>query len=376
MGKVETHDKLSNDLEAHLLTDSSTDDTLESLDFTDIDEAVFDFVNDKLNLHAEFQGELKKVKVIFAIGERWAVVRDNLRDEKGTLILPAISIRRISESRAHEESLPASSPALNSIVYKVKRSPKNVHYQNLKNDIGLRNQTNVGVNIGTNSDAPAGKTSRRIAAKAFSGTVFRGRKLAAKEQPEILDIFSVPFPDFFKFEYEITLWTQYISVMNSLKQKLANNFESFSIDTYKIDTKKGYWFVAYIDPSVENQENFDDLSDTERIIKQTIKLSIPAYSIQAQPGDTNLIRKFTSTPEISFSVISLDTLPDVAELRLRNPLDKKRLTDVENDIEVDTRRPRVQRIRSSELLKKISKKKVSESSFVFINTDELLRFFK
>ena len=170
---------------------TSFDDNIESFDLLDLDQAIFDLFDKAINMHIDQNGTSEKVPVIYATGERWALVRDGrgIRDKNGTLVLPLVTVRRTDMDRSPASSLPAGGPALKSINYKIKRSPKNSYYQNAKNDIGIRNQGNVGKNFGTDDDsdvqtgAKQGKTSRRSDARAFSGTVFRGKELANKYNP-------------------------------------------------------------------------------------------------------------------------------------------------------------------------------------------------
>src|SRR3990167_11059914 len=80
----------------------SCDDNLEELNIFDIDQAMFDLFDKTINAHVEQNGISKKVPVIFAAGERWALVRNHeaLRDKNGTIILPMIAIRRLEMLRA------------------------------------------------------------------------------------------------------------------------------------------------------------------------------------------------------------------------------------------------------------------------------------
>ena len=64
----------------------------------DIDRALFNLFDKELQFSIDQRGESRKVPVIFATGERFALIkrREPLRDENEALILPLISIRRTS----------------------------------------------------------------------------------------------------------------------------------------------------------------------------------------------------------------------------------------------------------------------------------------
>lgn len=62
-----------------------------------VDQALFDFFDKYLKLYVNSPIGRKKVEVIFASGERWALLRkQNFRDNNGTIILPIISINQTS----------------------------------------------------------------------------------------------------------------------------------------------------------------------------------------------------------------------------------------------------------------------------------------
>ena len=67
--------------------------TVPSCTIEDVDRALFNLFNDDLPLIYQQKNETKKIPVIFATGERFAVLRRKrpLRDNQGALILPLIS---------------------------------------------------------------------------------------------------------------------------------------------------------------------------------------------------------------------------------------------------------------------------------------------
>ena len=67
-----------------------------SFGIENIDRAVFELFDTKLNFQVTQKGESKKVPVVFAAGERFALTRrkNPIRDKNNALILPIISIMR------------------------------------------------------------------------------------------------------------------------------------------------------------------------------------------------------------------------------------------------------------------------------------------
>ena len=74
----------------------AVDDYLPPCTIEDVDRALFNLFNGEIPLFYEFENNMKRVPIIFATGERFAVLRRKkpLRDKAGALILPLVSIMR------------------------------------------------------------------------------------------------------------------------------------------------------------------------------------------------------------------------------------------------------------------------------------------
>src|SRR5210317_77303 len=76
----------------------------------DLDKAVFNLFDKQIPLYYDLSGEVHKVPVIFATGERFALLRRKkpIVDKKGALILPLVSI-----TRSNLENVPSKGIANN-----------------------------------------------------------------------------------------------------------------------------------------------------------------------------------------------------------------------------------------------------------------------
>ena len=85
-------------------SDIPDDFVVPSCTLEDVDRAVFNLFNGQIPLEYVQKGEVKKIPVIFATGERFAVLRrkEPLRDKANALILPLISIMRTGVSQTPE----------------------------------------------------------------------------------------------------------------------------------------------------------------------------------------------------------------------------------------------------------------------------------
>ena len=89
--------------------------------------------------------------------------------------------------------------------------------------------------------------------------------------------------------YEITFWTQYTQEMNTLISVMMGGYVENRRRTFVINTDDGYRFTAFVDAALNPQNNFDDFTDAERLVKYSFSLSVAAYLVAGQePGQPAL----------------------------------------------------------------------------------------
>ncbi len=301
----------------------------------DIDRALFDLFDKEIQFAISQNNETRKVPVIFATGERFALMKRNepLRDENEAFILPLISIRRSGIDQAAGFERLADTGDL---VIKRRLSSRDPIYQNLVNPENIRNQENVRSEA-NNANAtdpisakPGAVNSRRLPVKTASGGPILSNTF---DSHHIYEIITIPFPHFINVTYEVTFWTSYTMHMNSMIEKFVGSYTG-NRNQFKITSDKGYWFVAYPDSSVTNQDNFDDFTSEERIVRYTFTMQVPAYIVATEnSGDMRPFRKFVSAPDLAFEVFTANApivqhppgLPDPT-----GDIDKFILSDVNN----------------------------------------------
>ena len=284
-----------------------------SIGIEDIDRTVFKLFDKKLNFQTTQKKESKKVPVVFASGERFALTRrkNPIRDKNNALILPLISIiRNDIDFSPGQKGKGTAISFRNQPSYTVKRrlSKKDRNYQNVINKSGLKNQKNVSSRAGfTLNDivpgnvAVQGEQASRRNGSNLSFTVQSGHiNLDADLGNNIFEIIDIPYPEFITVSYEVTFWTQYITQANEMMETLIFNFDGQGQEI-AITTDSGYELVAFFDQSFSNGSNFENYSDDERIVKNSINLVIPGYIINPKnPGIPNLARSYFSAPTIDF----------------------------------------------------------------------------
>tara|TARA_R110001599_G_scaffold340968_1_gene561707 strand:- start:175 stop:1440 length:1266 start_codon:yes stop_codon:yes gene_type:complete len=288
-----------------------------SIGIENIDRAVFNLFDQKLRFQTTQKKESKKVPVVFASGERFALTRrkNPIRDKNNALILPLISIIRNEVDFSADQGGKKTAISFReqpSYIIKRRLSEKDREYQNVINKMGLRNQKNVSSRNGfsANDIVPG-----NIAPPDYAASRRNGNNLSFTNNSELInlnqnlgnnifEIIEIPYPDFISVSYEVTFWTQYITQANQMIETLLFNFEGQG-EEITMNTEDGFELVAFFKPPFNNNANFDNYSDEERIIKHSIMLTVPGYILNPKhSGIPNLARSYFSAPMIDFGYVN------------------------------------------------------------------------
>lgn len=279
----------------------------------DVDISLFKLFNEDIGFRDKsfYSGDkplsIQKPLVIFATGEKFALAKKLRppRDKQNkTLLLPAISIRRTSLTQTSEDITGRGINQFTGILtIKRKLDQSDQGYQNLINKILLQNM-----------DLP--ETNRQKGGSAGNIDLTNGALLTPDLGNNIFEVITIPQPQFFTATYEVVFWTNYAQHMNYLIETYITSFLPQG-RSHKLTTDKGYWFMADTEDTITSQENFDDFTEEERIVKYTFGITVKGY-ILAPDYETNQVpvRRHISSPIISFDGFSND-----------NPMEKNRLDE-------------------------------------------------
>jgi hypothetical protein len=239
-----------------------------------VDEAVFNWFDLTVDAHAEFpEQEVRKVPVVWAARERWAMARERkgIRDKNGLLILPIICIRRTTVDP--DPSMLALGVETDTIEVSRQVSPRTSDLERLgvERSPGLR-----------------------------------------REHRPVFEVTSIPFPTRIIASYELVVQAQYTLQMNAILEKLFNQLDlhnSFvapfensgrhpEIGT-PFEERKGLdqgYVVGFFENPLADAGNLEEFTDQERIVKVTTSFRVPA-ALQLDPeGERPAIRRrYTST---------------------------------------------------------------------------------
>lgn len=276
----------------------------------DVDRAFFNLFSEKLPLFyrvSKNTGETRRIPVVFASGERFAVLSKQtpLRDDNGALILPIIAISRPGVEFETTKGA-GTSDRFPETTIRRKIAQESAPYKNLLNKSAgtlFRNETNL-----TKS----------------------GRVLGVEYEDNIYEYITIPTPKYFTAKYEVTIWCQYVQQLNSFLETVLSSFPQPNGRTIRIDSPSGYWFVAHFEQSVAQDNNFSDYSDSERLVKATLTAEVPGYIVSKNLFTPNNIKRYTSASKIVFDV-RVGPVPDnkkaTSSLKTSN-YNKHVLTDV------------------------------------------------
>lgn len=272
------------------------DISIPSCGIEDVDMSLFNLFDKEI--HAQCGGidnsEVKKVPVVFAAGEKWALLKGGrpIRDRNNTLILPLITIMRTDLNQTASEDIAGRgiNQQIGELVVRRRLDKSDRDYQRLINRLLVQNQDNI-----------AASTSQKSGDLSTSKEARDGALLTPNVLKNVYETIVVPTPQFYTAKYQVTIWTQYTQHANQILEKIFSSFLPQG-QSWRLDTPKGYWFVAKVeDGSFAIETNFDDMSQQERYIKHTFSVTVPAYFfVPASPGSPIPLKRYVSSTSISF----------------------------------------------------------------------------
>jgi hypothetical protein len=274
-----------------------------------IDRAVFDLFDKAISFEVDINGDLSKVPVVFASGERFALTRRNnpIRDKNNALILPIISIVRGDVDFSATQGTRGTAISFRdqpSYIVKKRLAKSDRKVQNILNKKGLKNQDNVAIEVAAGEDISPNKfASRRKNIFSKGGGLI---SLSSDLNKNIYEVIQVPYPTFITMEYNITFWCQYMSQMNAIHETYLAHFKG-QAEEFLLINPDGYEYVAASSTSFTSENNFTNYTEEERIIKSSVKLTVPGYILNTkQPGLPNQLRSTFSAPFIEFGYYEIN----------------------------------------------------------------------
>lgn len=308
------------------LSHTPEQDYVPSCDFIDVDQSVLDMFNKHLGFVAfpiiTKDGEklIKKPTVMMATGERFALLKQKIpqKDNNQASILPIISIKKTGFTHSYETMLGMGySPGAPNVTFQRKIAKEDQDYQLFLNQFKLKN--------------PQYKPSNKDIGKRLSKSIQQGMLLdeTVGLPPVVIQTITLPAPQFYTMNYEITFWSQYTAHMNYMFQTLLSSYLP-QTKQLKFTTDKGYWFLGEVtSDEFSSEDNSDDFNEEKKLVRYNFSLSVKAYLLASNtPGQPVPAKVSYSAPNIMVDFVS--TQQQVFNKQLKNRQEKQRNGNQDN----------------------------------------------
>jgi hypothetical protein len=264
-------------------TNKVYDYVIPSCGIEDLDRAVFELFNKQIPLYYDIQGKVKKVPVIFATGERFAILRRKkpITDKAGALILPLISITRSTLENKPQKGTANNEMFPETFIRRI--ADNNTEYRQLNNFEGFKRLNHTSNNLESSSS-----------------------KYSLKPQIKnnIYETIELPPVKYIGASYEITIWSSFTQQMNKILEAIISAYTINPGQQFKIESEKGYWFPAFVESSFSQDTNYADYTDAERYIKYSMTLSATGYILAPNiEGGKVGLKSLVSAPQVSFEIL-------------------------------------------------------------------------
>ncbi len=300
----------------------------------DVDRAVFNLFEKELDFTVRSNKKPVRIPVIFATGERFALLarKKPLRDSSDALILPLISIMRtgVEHTSGIGENLP--------LVIKKKLAPEDAAYQTFVNKQGIINNDELATSKRPETKDGESEDGKKMIKSGLPSPSSDSPLIKNDIGNNIFEVFEIPPVKHYKASYDITFWCQYTQQMNEVLTIFMGGYTNNKRPSFRLETSKGYFFTGFVEDALNPDVNFDDFTEQERLVKCSINMHVQAYLIAPRTiGQPSPIRRFVSAPHISFTMhTSMEVPPQETQATVdsNNVEDKNYvLSDLSHELE-------------------------------------------
>lgn len=311
----------------------------------DVDKALFNFFAKSLNLQVSYRNLTKMVPVVFAGSDRYAMTRSGrpIRDQSGAVVTPIIAIHRDVITQGMDPTM-AFGVDTGDVVIRTRLAAEDRDYQRVVNRFGLKNQDDVASDANLQDLVPPQSIAKQgtVAARRRTGRHTLQQALEDPLNDNIYEIITVPTPNFMTLRYTVTFWTSYVVEMNQLIERVLAGHDVGSMYNARIESDKGYWYVAYFEDDWTMDDNFRDYTTQKKMVKSVLKVKVPAYTLASDgPGEPLPLRRFLSAPSFDFEVCDFDGTVEslVVQMPMLGPEDPAFMLSDVKEVPIDGRTP-------------------------------------
>ena len=231
-----------------------------------IDVAMFNYLNETLNLHVQTNKGFKKVPVVWVASERSNQIknRKELRDDNGFLIFPMMTLERTGMRKdptfkgvawSHLPNYPDEKGGAITVARRIKQDKT----ANFINADKRRTQATLTSGVGPGQENYPGSSSKVV-----------------------YETISMPIPTYVETNYKITIRTEYQQQINDL-------ITPFFVRTGQITAffirNDGHKYEAFIQGDFSQDYNTKSFQDEERVYKTEIDIKVLGYLLGQGPNE-------------------------------------------------------------------------------------------
>jgi len=243
---------------------------LQPSNLENIDAAVYEWVDEHLNIGTDTHEGFKKTPVIWVTAERSFQIKnnENLHDSDGALIYPLITVGRtgFTKDRAKKGAIYAPLDPVNDYRGGTIKITKEINQNKTANF--------------ANADALKARSRRQI-----------NFPLPKTRKKTVYKTVSIPIPVYIEVTYEIGLKSYYQGQINQMVSPFITNTGGINYFTLK---RNGHFYEAFIQNDFSTSDNINSIGEDERTFESKITIQVLAYLIgddanEAQPF--NVVRE-------------------------------------------------------------------------------------
>ena len=243
-----------------------------------IDMALMSWVKEDLDLSAKTNTGYERVPVLWQAPERAFQIKNekSLRDERGSLVLPLISVERTNIIKDPDRK--GSFQAHTFSQDHKGRSGRMVIARRVKQD----KTRNFAVAAGTRTNT--------------EGTLQQYFPRVNKRV--VIQSLSIPIPVYVNVEYKITIKTEYQEQMNQLMQPFMTR--TGQINSFLM-RRNGHIYESFIDQTFTHNNNASNLAEDMRMFETAINIRVLGYLIgEGDNDDRPIVKVDESVVEVTF----------------------------------------------------------------------------
>lgn len=301
-----------------------------------VDMAMYDWLNNQMDLFTTTNKAWKKVPVVWIAGERSFQIKNDrdLRDENGTFILPVMTLNRISMKKDLNKKgiVWAALPEYNDFKGGTIEISKVIQQEKTSNFLAALNKRSTNRLDYPSEPYPENaillEDGGYILSEEMDFLLSEDEEIAkkrykdkgqlyypTKNEKTVYQHISIPIPVYITMNYEIIIKTQFQQQMNELLQPFMTI--SGGVNRFYI-SQDGHKYEAFMSSDFNVENTTDNFEQNERIFSSKINIEVLSYLIGQDKNQIKpkiVIRESVVDVKISKERVIFGDIPKIKQTR-------------------------------------------------------------